>query len=361
MRTFLLFFCLMLSFSAACWATDPVATSSNTPQVISRSPLSDAFDSAPQQPSQNQPETLRPAQAWRVQTVLRDIAAADNNPSRCRLEQLFTKDIRLQIDLDQTRTVRLRVLLPQGPFKAGDSYSITLQVDNKLRRVTVGTALSSTLVTGDFGDDDQLLVTLARGKTLTLVVDTSYLALPLHDYTKAINVLKSCVPRLGTTIITADGGTLWPEAVRSLLDHAGLGYAQPVAMNATEQENRQLDYGWTINSLFGGMRERSVMAGADLRDLTRAYDDGFAYRCQQAEGAYSSSYDRMMATDSTLSVSGTLLCLTPDQKTTAAAVLFYLTSTNRLTFVLFEGERRDLPEAMAARDAIRRALATVFR
>lgn len=266
----------------------------------------------------------------------------------CRAERRDKESgLTLAIALSPTKEINIGIKVPDGEFKKGETFPLTLRVDgtNWTKPSQAEAALPDLLLIR-LGTDETLLTAVTQGTAFVAKGDVDESRFTLAGSAQMMDALRSCI---------ADGskGALpplpkgdLPEGLAALLKEAKLD-VKPIKLAGGKEANA-VDYAWTVAldgaTLDGGFREARVKPTDDFKKLAAGTIDNLKAQCKQ--GLKSAPGPEEKFSQLTMQTYN-LSC--GDE---FVGLVTYRTATDIYGILMHRGKQSEQKQAISARDRI---------
>ncbi|HVY12449.1 MAG TPA: hypothetical protein VHB73_02670, partial [Alphaproteobacteria bacterium] len=209
----------------------------------------------------------------------------------CLARAPYDNGLQLALALSPKRELNIGVMVPDGGFKDGDHYPMTVSVDGGFKRERPGVAPQPELLMVPLGKDAEALRALNRGKVLAIEGPEDIAYFGLKGSGKALASLQECVdvgtgkikPKPASAAPSAAGGKDgkgpgFPPGLLGMLKAAGLKKLE--VLPVPDPEKSPVDFAWRTDGVLGGLRERPVPEDMTLEKMSSLIEDGYKTQCK---------------------------------------------------------------------------------
>ncbi len=280
----------------------------------------------------------------------------DGSFGRCQTDLAYEDGRQLRVALSPKDDIDLNLTIPRGGFMLGSHYDLTLTLPptttpHKVR----ATALNGNALQLRLGNDQAFGQELGNSRAVEVGANGTTVTFAAPAMASAFTALRACLAN-NVKDTAAKAESALPKALQALLATAGMTDVTPLDLSPIPPAERPADYVWQTGALLGGVREREAPKDKSLTDLIGLHLQGLRKKCA---GSFTAELGREEDAPDLKLRTAEAVCAQRKKDSTptvAVAALFYLTANGLYTVFTFESDEANNPQALAARDSLRRTL-----
>ena len=309
-------------------------------------------DTTPSPPS-------RPAKA---SSTARPVYETNGNFGFCLTDQTYPDGRKITFAYSPQKQVNVGVTIPQGGFKIGSRYDLSMTLAGESPRKVRAEALDEETLLLQMGSNPSFRKKLAASKSLQVGSPSNMVTFDLPPMQQRLDDLQKCVETKAASKDEqkAKSSSAMPETLKGLLITAGFDDILPLSMDHLPEEQRPADFLWKTGNVMGGVRERMVPSDKTLSDMIGLHVKGLKTHCP---GKFNAQIGREKKVAELQLRSAEASC-TPDTASDiplSVAMVFYLTKNHVFTVFTFESPSEQSDEAKTARDRLANTLLSLAK
>lgn len=271
------------------------------------------------------------------------------------------RDITFALSVEKQLNIGLHI--PQGGFKIGGKYDLSVSLDEAEGRRVRAEALDEETLLLQMGVNPTFFKKLRAAKTLSAGAAGKVIAFDLPAMDESLKHLEQCLKdKAGTrNEKIAKMEKALPQTLKALLVTAGFTDIIPIPLDKVPVEQRPADFMWQTGDLVAGVRERAAPAGKSLSDLIGLHMQGLKEKC---EGAFRADLQREQNVNGLVMRQAMASCV-PEKGDEAqglvVSILFYMTPKGGFTSFTHEAPIQAKEQAKVASDRLAQTLAKLAR
>lgn len=292
-------------------------------------------------------------------STARPVYEPDGSFGFCLTDIKYPDKKKLTIAYSPTKQINLGLTIPEGKFKPGARYDLTVSLDKgSARKVRAETLDEETLLL-QMGSNVSFRNKLTEAKLLDIGSPSNTVSFELSDIAKRIKDLEICIATKAATKDekAAKAAQMMPSPLKAILLTAGFENIVPLSLESIPVDQRPADYMWKTGDLLSGVRERAMPEGKSLSDMVGLHMQGLKKHCP---GHFNGQIGREKVTNALTLRTAQALCAPKEtgsnEQTVGVSLLFYVTKAGAFTVFTFEGSEAQQSEANTARDRLASAL-----
>ncbi|MDD3287645.1 MAG: hypothetical protein PHX43_01380 [Alphaproteobacteria bacterium] len=288
---------------------------------------------------------LLPIEAMAAETAI-PVFGADGKFDFCAIEHDYPDKTGLTFAMNSANEINLGATIPNAGFIKNSNYNLKLGFDGADRKKIKALALRENTILLRMGADKSFVQKIETAKDLEIGGGGKTMSFSLASLHTAINSLNDCVKNNKDKINPET--TSLPESIKDLLTSAGLKDIVPLSMSGIPEDERPADFAWRSGELLGGYRDIDVPADKDLTTLIGIHINGLKQKCH---GSFKADVEKEIKASGMTMRTALASCKTEKQPI-VVSILYYLSSSHRLTIISHETASNNKKEALAIRDSL---------
>ncbi|MDD3182084.1 MAG: hypothetical protein PHD48_04685 [Alphaproteobacteria bacterium] len=282
----------------------------------------------------------------------------------CLTDTAYPDGKKLTIAYSPSKQINIGITIPQGKFKIGSRYDLTIKLDKGAERKVRAATLDEETLLLQMGSNVSFRKKLAEAKILYIGSPSNTVSFGLPAIAARIKDLESCIQTKANTKDerAAKAEQMMPEPLKAILITAGFKDIVPISMKDIPPDERPADFLWQMGNILSGVRERAVPTDKSLSDMVGLHIQGLKKHCP---GHFNAQIGREKPTPTLTLRTAEARC---SPKNTSAndedvfvSLLFYRTQAGAFTVFTFEGSTAHKRESKADRDQLLKTLLTMAK
>jgi hypothetical protein len=295
----------------------------------------------------------KPVNTKKQTDTARPVYEVDGRFGFCLTDHAYPDGRKITFAFSPQKQMNVGVTIPDGKFKIGSRYDLSLVLGNEPARKVRAEAIDEETLLLQMGSNPSFRKKLAASKVLQVGSPSNMITFDLPAMQTRLDDLQKCIKTKANTKNdrAAKANAAMPETLKGLLVTAGFNEITPLSMNDIPPDQRPADFLWRTGNVMGGVRERIIPQDKSLSDMIGLHMKGLKTHCP---GKFMAQIGREKKI-AELELRTAEASCTPDQGKDiplSVALVFYTTKNNVFTVFTFEGPAEQGAEAKTARDRL---------